>query len=204
MALNELEQESDAGIDASKRVRALGGGRKRLTDHDPTLLADLEDMVEPTSRGDPESPLRWTSKSTRQLAAALQKQGHKVGQQKVADLLADLGYSLQGARKSKEGSTHPDRDAQFKYINAQFTAFQERGQPVVSVDTKKKELVGDFKNGGRAWRPQDVWLRLPERYKNQDPELKDAWLYGQADNRPALGPMLTRETCLESVVRTKG
>jgi transposase len=154
MGLGELTEKAEAPVKTKKRVRFPGGGRKRLTDHDPTLLADLEAMVEPTSRGDPESPLRWTCKSTRQLAAALQKQGHKVGRQKVADLLSDFGYSLQGNRKTKEGASHPDRDAQFRYISARVAAFQERGQPVVSVDTKKKELVGDFKNGGREWQPE--------------------------------------------------
>jgi hypothetical protein len=152
--LRELAQAADVGVDANTRVRSPGGGRKPLTDDDPTVLADPEGMVEPMSRGDPESPLRWTCKRTRQLANALQRQGHTVGRQTVADLLADLGYSLQGNRKSKEGTAHPDRDAQFQSINAQVTAFQARRQPVVSVDTKKKELVGDFKNGGREWRPQ--------------------------------------------------
>lgn len=135
-------------------MRSPGGGRTPLTDHDPTLLAALEAFVEPTSRGDPESPLRWTCKSVRQLAAELQRQGHKVGRQQVAELLADLAYSLQGNRKTKEGTAPPDRHAQFEHINAQVAACQKHGQPVVSVDTKKKELVGDFKNGGREWRPQ--------------------------------------------------
>jgi hypothetical protein len=152
--LREIEPLSGGHQAATQRVRSPGGGRKSLTDHDPTLLADLEALVEPTSRGDPESPLRWTCKSVRQLAAELQRQGHKVGRQKVAELLADLAYSLQGNRKTKEGTAHPDRNAQFEHINAQVAAFQKRGQPVVAVDTKKKELVGDFKNGGRAWRPQ--------------------------------------------------
>jgi DDE family transposase len=151
--LRELEHLSGDHQAATQRVRSPGGGRKALTDHDPTLLADLEALVEPTSRGDPESPLRWTCKSVRQLAAELQRQGHKVGRQKVAELLADLAYSLQGNRKTKEGTAHPDRNAQFEHINAQVAAFQKGGQPVVSVETKKKELVGDFKNGGREWRP---------------------------------------------------
>lgn len=152
--LRELDASSAQLTGSDKRVRRPGGGRKRLIDHDPLLVADLDALVEPTSRGDPESPLRWTCKSTRQLAGALQQQGHKVGRQKVAELLTDLGYSLQANRKTKEGAQHPDRDAQFTYINEQVQAFQRRGQPVVSVDAKKKELVGDFKNGGREWQPQ--------------------------------------------------
>jgi Rhodopirellula transposase DDE domain len=152
--LREFEHRSEGHQAAPPRVRRPGGGRKPLTYHDPTLLAALEALVEPTSRGDPESPLRWTCQSVRPLAAELQRQGHKVGRQKVADLLADLAYSLQGNRKTKEGTAHPDRNGQFEHMNAQVAAFQKRGQPVVSVDTKKKELVGDFKNGGRAWRPQ--------------------------------------------------
>jgi len=135
-------------------IRASGGGRKPITETDPTILAALEALVEPVSRGDPESPLRWTCKSTRQLAAALCAQGHQVGRQKVADLLAELGYSLQANQKTREGSHHPDRDAQFNHINDEVAVFQQRGQPVISVDTKKKELVGDFKNGGREWRPK--------------------------------------------------
>ncbi len=152
--LRELASTSDNLSGAAKRVRRPGGGRKRLSAQDPLLVARLDALVEPTSRGDPESPLRWTCKSTRQLATALQQQGHKVGRQKVADLLADLGYSLQANRKTKEGASHPDREAQFTYINEHVQAFQSRGQPVVSVDTKKKELIGDFKNGGREWQPK--------------------------------------------------
>jgi len=136
-----------------RRVRAPGGGRKALTAHDPALLRELEALVEPVTRGDPMSPLRWTCKSTRQLATELGRQGHRVSHQTVAELLHALDYSLQGNRKTKEGTAHPDRDAQFTYLNAQVRACQERGQPVISVDTKKKELVGDFKNGGREWRP---------------------------------------------------
>jgi hypothetical protein len=136
-----------------QRQRAPGGGRKALSERDPTLLRDLEALVEPLTRGDPMSPLRWTCKSTRQLAAELTRQGHRLSHQKVAELLARLKYSLQGTRKTKEGTVHPDRDAQFSYINEQTQAFQARGQPVISVDTKKKELVGEFKNGGREWQP---------------------------------------------------
>ena len=162
--LRELEPLAGEHREPAQRVRRPGGGRKPLTSHEPTLLADLEALVEPTSRGDPESPLRWTCKSVRQLAAELQRQGHKVGRQKVAELLAELAYSLQGNRKTKEGTAHPDRNAQFEHINAQVAAFQKRGQPVVSVDTKKKELVGDFKNVGREWRPQGA----PELVRTDD------------------------------------
>lgn len=117
-------------------------------------MSALEALVEPTTRGDPESPLRWTCRSTRQLADALAAQGYRVSHQTVASLLGGLGYSLQGNQKTKEGSVHPDRDAQFRFIHGRAEDFQRRGQPVVSVDTKKKELVGDFKNGGREWRPK--------------------------------------------------
>jgi hypothetical protein len=136
------------------RVRAPGAGRPTLCAEDKTLKRDLESLVEPTTRGDPMSPLRWTCKSTRQLAAELQQQGHTVGYRTVAALLDDLDYSLQGLRKTREGSSHPDRNAQFEHINRHVQAFLKRGQPVISVDTKKKELVGDFKNGGKEWQPQ--------------------------------------------------
>jgi hypothetical protein len=139
---------------APGRVRRPGGGRKRTVDKDPTLLADLEGLVEPTASGDPMSPLRWTSKSVRQLASSLQGMGHQVSRQLVAELLATAGYSLQANRKTREGPAHPDRDAQFRYIAQQVRRFQAATQPVISVDTKKKELVGDFKNAGRQWRPK--------------------------------------------------
>ncbi len=139
---------------APGRVRRPGGGRKPLVVGDPTVRADLERLVAPTTRGDPESPLRWTSKSLRKLAAALRAAGHRVSHQWVAEALRDLGYSLQGNRKTREGSGHPDRDAQFAHINAAAEAALAAGTPVISVDTKKKELVGDFKNGGREWQPE--------------------------------------------------
>jgi hypothetical protein len=139
--------------EAAQRVRAPGGGRKPLASEDPTLVHDLEALVEPTTRGDPMSPLRWTCKSTRQLAAELVRQGHQVSHTTVAELLHALNYSLQATRKTKEGSEHPDRDAQFAYLNEQTRAFQQRDQPAISVDCKKKELVGDFKNNGREWQP---------------------------------------------------
>ena len=134
------------------RVRRLGGGRKATVAKDATLLSDLEALVEPTTRGDPESPLRWTCKSLRRLAAALQDQGHAVSHTLVGELLKERGFSLQGNRKTTEGASHPDRDAQFGYINTEVKKALADSQPVISVDTKKKELVGDFKNNGREYR----------------------------------------------------
>jgi hypothetical protein len=135
-------------------IRRPGGGRKRLTQEDRSLLKDLETHVNPSTRGDPQSPLLWTCKSTRNLAEGLIDQGHRVSHQTVARLLRAMGYNLQVNRKTREGASHPDRDAQFEYIARQVRSFQRRGQPVVSVDTKKKELVGDFKNPGREWQPE--------------------------------------------------
>lgn len=137
-----------------ERLRRRGGGRKPLSLHDPHLLHALETLVDPVTRGDPMSLLRWTCKSASQLAAALRAQGHPVSERTVNRLLHDLGYSLQSNRKTLEGSTHPDREAQFQYINRRAKAFQQQSQPVISVDTKKKELVGQFRNGGREWSPQ--------------------------------------------------
>lgn len=136
------------------RLRREGGGRKRKTVSDPQLLQALEALVDPATRGDPQSPLRWTCKSTSTLARELTQQGHPVSARTVGRLLRAAGYSLQGNRKTKEGGAHPDRNAQFEHINATVKQFQRRRQPVISVDTKKKELVGNFKNGGREWRPQ--------------------------------------------------
>jgi hypothetical protein len=137
-----------------ERLRAPGAGRKRCTESDSGLETALERLVDPVTRGDPQSPLRWTCKSTTQLAKELTRQGHPVSPSTVGRLLRAAGYSLQSNRKTKEGADHPDRNAQFEHINATVRAFQRRGQPVISVDTKKKELVGNFKNGGREWRPQ--------------------------------------------------
>ena len=136
------------------RIRAAGGGRKEKTQSDPGLLTALQALVDPATRGDPRSPLRWTSKSTSTLARELTRQGHPVSPRTVGRLLRKAGYSLQGNRKTKEGGSHVDRNAQFEYINARAMAFMQRDQPVVSVDTKKKELVGEFRNGGREWLPQ--------------------------------------------------
>jgi transposase len=135
------------------RVRSPGGGRKRAVQTDRTLQADLERLIDPVTRGDPESPLRWTCKSVRKLAAELRQLGHATSHRMVAELLHELGYSLQANRKTLEGKSHPDRDAQFAYINAKVRAGLAAGEPVISVDAKKKELVGDFKNAGREWHP---------------------------------------------------
>jgi hypothetical protein len=136
------------------RLRKKGGGRKRLTESYPELAAALERLVDPMSRGDPMSPLRWTCKSTYDLAEELTLQGHQVSPRTVGTLLKMAGYSLQSNRKTKEGSSHPDRNAQFEHIAKTVRNFQRRSQPVISVDTKKKELVGEFKNGGREWQPK--------------------------------------------------
>jgi hypothetical protein len=162
------------------RIRRPGGGPKGLTETDPGLLPALEALVDPVTRGDPDSPLRWTCKSTRRLAEALTRQGHPVGARSVAALLRDAGYRLQANRKTREGGKHPDRNAPFEYLNTQVAALQRRGQPVISVDTKKTERVGDFKNGGREWRPQGQ----PEEVRVhdfQDKELGKAIPYGVYD-----------------------
>ena len=149
--LKELARGSDLPM---ARVRRPGGGRKRLTATSTTLLADLMGLVSPGERGDPMSPLRWTCKSLRRLTTELQARGHKISRTVVGELLKQQKFSLQANRKTREGDDHPDRDAQFAHINARVTQALAEGQPVISVDTKKKELVGDFKNAGREWRPQ--------------------------------------------------
>lgn len=162
------------------RIRRPGGGRKKLTQSDPTLLSDLQGLVEPATRGDPEAALLWTSRSLRNLADALRAMGHRIGHNVVADLLRDLNYSLQANRKTREGTQNPDRDGQFGYINAQISAALTAGEPAISVDTKKKELVGDFKNAGRELRPKGQ----PEPVRVHDfkiPELGRASPYGVYD-----------------------
>ncbi len=149
----ELKGEEPPSLRAG-RLRKPGGGRKSLLEKDATLLGDLEGLVEPHSRGDPESALRWTCKSVRRLAGELKAMGHRVSHETVARLLRGLGYSLQANRKTLEGSSHPDRNAQFEHINEQAQGQMALGNPVISVDTKKKELVGEFKNGGRELRPK--------------------------------------------------
>ena len=172
--------EHDRSVLAGERVRRQGGGRKKTRDRDPTLVADLEALVSPDTRGDPMSPLRWTCKSTRQLAAALQQRGHQVSERIVRELLHEARYSLQANAKTREGRRHPDRDAQFQYLNEQVKHFLEQGWPVVSVDAKKKELVGTFKNGGREWQPHGE----PEQvnvHDFADPALGKAIPYGIYD-----------------------
>lgn len=177
--LAELRDDTSRDV-VTRRVRRPGGGRKRLTDIDATLLSDLQGLVEPTTRGDPQAPLLWTSRSLRNWANALQAMGHRIGHNVVADLLRKLNYSLQSNRKTLEGSNTPDRDAQFHYINAQVTAALEAGEPAISVDTKKKELVGDFKNAGRELRPKGD--PAPVRVHDfKIPELGRAVPYGVYD-----------------------
>ena len=161
VGIGELKEQRDSHASLPfSRIRRRGGGGKPLEETDPTLLLALEELVAPETRGDPMSPLRWTLKSTSRLAVELTRRKHPVSARTVAALLKASDYSLQGNRKTREGSKHEDRDAQFRHINGQVTAMQSRGQPVVSVDAKKKELVGDFKNGGKEWqrkgRPEEV------------------------------------------------
>ena len=192
-----IDKDQEQQTRRQGRIRKEGGGRKSITTHDPRVLLALEALVEPTTRGDPESPLRWTCRSTRQLAAVLEKQGYRISHQTVATLLEGLGYSLQANRKTKEGAGHPDRDEQFKYIQGRVEDFQRRGQPVVSVDTKKKELVGEFKNGGREWRPQgdpeqvrvydfvDKALGKANPYGVYDPTANTGWVSVGVDHDTA-------------------
>jgi len=172
-ALSELQEPVSAG----GRIRQAGGGRKKARERDPELLSELEALVDPDSRGDPMSPLRWTCKSTRQLAAALTGRGHPVSHQVVSELLHEAGYSLQANVKTREGTHHLDRDGQFRYLNDQVKDFLAERLPVVSVDTKKKELVGLFKNGGQEWQPvqQPVEVNV---HDFPDPQLGKAIPYG--------------------------
>src|SRR3954470_11128162 len=149
--LAELQASGDLGSD---RIRRAGGGRKQAVQRDPTLRSDLERLIDPVTRGDPESPLRWTCKSIRKLAEELVRMGHATSHRMVADLLHGLGYSLQANRKTFEGKGHPDRNAQFEHINVKVQASLKAGEPVISVDAQKKELVGDFKDAGREWQPE--------------------------------------------------
>src|ERR1019366_6453140 len=178
--IKELELPQGGPVDGSHRVRRAGAGRKKLVDQDRGLREALERLVEPTSRGDPTSALRWTCKSLKQLARELDQQGHTISHVSTGVLLKEMGYSLQGNRKTLEGSSHPDRNAQFEYINSKTQAALSEAQPVISVDTKKKELVGQYKNGGREWMPQGS----PEQVKVHDfvdKELGRANPYGVYD-----------------------
>ncbi len=175
--VTELKQ---AAVLPERRIRRSGGGRKSAAVLDPSLKTDLEDLLESTTRGDPESPLRWTCRSVRNLEAELKSRGHSVSHQVVADLLHELEYSLQANRKTSEGASHPDRNAQFEYLNGKVKRYLADKEPVISVDTKKKELVGDFKNGGKELRPKGD----PEKVRVHDfliPELGRANPYGIYD-----------------------
>ncbi len=175
-----LKELSQAPVHPVGRIRRPGGGRKKAKQKDPTLVADLEKLVEPTTRGHPETCLRWTCNSVRKLAEDLTQMGHRVSYPVVAELLHELDYSLQANWKTQEGDSHPDRDAQFEYIDGKVQRYIAGGQPVISVDTKKKELLGNFKKGGREWRPQGN----PEKVRVHDfviPELGRAAPYGVYD-----------------------
>ena len=170
----------------NKGVRTAGAGRKKTTQKDLSLKTDLEKLIEPTTRGDPELSLRWTCKSVRKLAEELKQQGHKTSHRMIAELLHEMEYSLQANQKTKEGGKHPDRNAQFEYIAQKAQEYQREGQPVISVDTKKKELVGDFKNQGKELRPKGT----PEKVRVHDfeiPELGKVAPYGVYDVAKNLG-----------------
>src|SRR3989338_3833140 len=163
------------------RVRRAGGGRKKLAQTDPTLLSDLEMLIDPVTRGDPESPLRWTCKSVRNLAESLGKKGHPIGRQSVANILHDLDYSLQSNRKTSEGKRdHPDRDDQFQYINRRAKTFLRQSLPVISVDTKKKELIGKYKNAGHEWEKQAEPIKVLS-HDFPDPKVPKAVPHGVYD-----------------------
>ena len=170
-------QEISDGNSVPGRIRRLGAGRKQITVHDPKLLASLEFLIEPETRGDPESPLRWICKSTRVLAAQLTKQKHPVSHEKVAQLLRDQNYSLQSNRKTQEGEDHPDRDAQFRHINAQVKRALSAGIPVISVDTKKKELLGNYVNMGKQWLPEKESVEV-NGHDFPSPDVPRAYPYG--------------------------
>jgi transposase len=177
--VRHLREQTDATFQP-ERIRREGGGRKRAVEKSPGLSGALERLVEPATRGDPESPLRWTCKSLRRLSEELGHLGYSVSHRVVGEILEELGYSLQADAKTSEGGSHPDRDPQFNHINEKVKEFQSAGQPAISVDTKKKELVGDFKNGGRELRPKGD----PEKVRVHDfliPELGKASPYGVYD-----------------------
>jgi hypothetical protein len=191
---------------AAGRIRKPGGGRSSLLARDPALPEVLEALVEPLARGDPESPLRWTSKSTRTLAAELTEKNHPVSHEKVAQFLRDMDYSLQGNRKTEEGNDHPDRDAQFEHINQQVRRALAAGRPVISVDTKKKELIGNYENKGRKWRK----TKSPEVVNGHDfphPSVPRAYPYGIYDlskNRGFVNVGTDRDTGAFAVASIRG
>jgi len=180
-AITKGQWEIEEGtVPSLGRIRRPGGGRRKILDHDPRLLGALDRLIDPETRGDPESPLRWICKSTRTLAAQLTRRKHPVSHMKVAQLLREQGYSLQGNRKTEEGGDHPDRDAQFRHINTQVKRALAKGVPVISVDTKKKELVGNYENGGRQWLP----AKQPVKVNGHDfpqPDIPRAYPYGVYD-----------------------
>ena len=173
-------REISAGDTRHGRIRRAGAGRKKITVRDPKLLASLEGLIEPETRGDPESPLRWICKSTRTLADQLTRKKHPVSHEKVAQLLRDQNYSLQSNRKTEEGEDHPDRDAQFRHINAEVKRALSAGRPVISVDTKKKELLGNYKNSGKQWLPAKKPVKV-NGYDFASPEVPRAYPYGVYD-----------------------
>ncbi len=173
-------REIDQGPQPAGRVRRSGAGRPKATDRDPGLLRALDALVEPTARGDPESPLRWTCTSTRKLADELGAQGHRVSARTVARLLGGMDYSLQAPSKQVEGAQHPNRDGQFRYVNEQAREHLAAGQPVISVDTKKKEVVGNLANKGREWQPKGEPVRV-DVHEVPDPQVGKAIPYGACD-----------------------
>jgi len=188
------------------RVRQPGAGRKKITDHDPRLTGALERLIDPHTRGDPETPLRWTCKSTRTLAVQLTRQKHPISHMKVAQLLHAQGYSLQGNRKTEEGGDHPDRDAQFRHINRQVKRALEKGAPVISVDTKKKELVGNYANGGRQWLPEKKPIKV-QGHDFPGPDVPRAYPYGVYDierNRGFVNVGTDHDTAAFAVASIRG
>jgi hypothetical protein len=186
---------------APERIRRPGGGGKRLVDKDPTLLADLMALVEPDERGDPMSPLRWTCKSLSHLADALNAMGHKIGRFAVGDLLRAQNFSLQANRKTREGASHPDRDAQFAHLNASVRRALADGAPVISVDTKKKELVGEFKNAGQTWRPkgEPEAVRVPDCLIEERGRATPYGIYERADNAGWVSVGMSNDTAAFAV-----
>jgi hypothetical protein len=179
-AIRKGIQEMEAGMTLEGRIRRPGGGRKPITESDPQLVPRLEAIIDEQTRGDPESPLRWTSKSTRAIADVLARRKHPVSHTKVAQMLHHLGYSLQGNRKTEEGEDHPDRDAQFRHINTAVKRYLKQSWPVISVDTKKKELIGNYYNGGQQWLP----AKQPRPVRGHDfpqPQVPRAYPYGIYD-----------------------
>ena len=188
------------------RIRHPGAGRKKITERDPRLAGALELLIDPDTRGDPETPLRWTCKSTRTLAVQLTQQSHAISHMKVAQLLHAQGYSLQGNRKSEEGADHPDRDAQFRHINGEVKRFLRRGAPVISVDTKKKELVGNYANGGQQWLPEKTPIKV-QGHDFPDPAVPRAYPYGIYDidrNRGFVNVGTDHDTAAFAVASIRG